>query len=323
MLITRTPLRVSFAGGGSDFPDYYRRHGGAVLSSAIDKYIHVILQPRFDERIRIGYSRTELVDHIDELQHELVRESMRAAGIASALEVSTMADVPSTGTGLGSSSSVTVGLLNGMFQYRGEPQSRQALASRAAEIEIEVLGKPIGKQDQYIAAFGGFARITFHPDDRVEVRPVLPPPEVLHNLNDSLLLFYSGQGRDSGAVLGEQKRRVEANAAALREMVALVEPMEQCLLSGDLSEFGRCLHQGWELKRRLASLISNDRIDTLYARARNAGALGGKITGAGGGGFLLLFCERGSQASVRAALQGLRELPFRLEPDGTKVIFST
>ena len=323
MLITRTPLRVSFAGGGSDFPDYYRRHGGAVLSTAIDKYIHVILQRRFDERIRIGYSRTELVDTIDELQHELVRECMRLTDIAGSLEISTMADVPSTGTGLGSSSSVTVGLLNAMYHYLGRPQTNDTLGAQAAAIEIDVLGKPIGKQDQYIAAFGGLARISFREDDTVDVRPLVIAAEVLHNLNDALLLYYSGQGRDASTVLSEQKSRVAANASTLGEMVALVDVMEDALLGGDLQEFGRALHHGWQLKRGLASLISNATIDDIYARARQAGALGGKITGAGGGGFILLLCERGSQASVRAALKGLREVPFQLEPEGSKIIFST
>ena len=197
------------------------------------------------------------------------------------------------------------------------------LGAEASAIEIDVLGKPIGKQDQYIAAFGGLSRITFREDDSVDVRPVVIAPEVLHNLNDALLLYYSGQGRDAGTVLTEQKARVDANATTLAEMVALVDVMENALLGGDLQEFGRALHHGWQLKRGLASLISNASIDDIYARARNAGALGGKITGAGGGGFILLLCERGSQASVRAALKGLREVPFQLEPEGSKIIFST
>ena len=186
-----------------------------------------------------------------------------------------------------------------------------------------MFGKPIGKQDQYIAAFGGLARISFREDDTVDVRPLVIAPQVLHNLNDARLLYYSGQGRDAGTVLTEQKSRVAANASTLGEMVALVDVMEDALLGGDLQEFGRALHHGWQLKRGLASLISNATIDDIYARARQAGVLGGKITGAGGGGFILLLCERGSQASVRAALKGLREVPFQLEPEGSKIIFST
>jgi D-glycero-alpha-D-manno-heptose-7-phosphate kinase len=322
MLITRTPLRISFAGGGSDFRGYYAQHGGAVLSSAIDKYIHVILQSRFDEKIRVGYSRTELVDSIDALQHELVREALRITGITRGVEVSTMADVPSTGTGLGSSSSVTVGLLHAMHVYRGALQTRETLARQAADIEVGVLGKPIGKQDQYIAAYGGLRRITFNEDDSVDVVSVEIAPDTLQTLNDSLLLYYTGQGREASAVLEEQKDRIGANSTALSEMVALVGVMQECLERGTLDAFGRALDTCWTLKRGLASRISNPSIDAMYASARRAGALGGKITGAGGGGFLLLYCERGSQQAVREALNGLRQVPFRLEPEGSKVVFS-
>jgi D-glycero-alpha-D-manno-heptose-7-phosphate kinase len=322
MIISQTPLRISFAGGGSDFHEYYRIRGGAVLCAAIDKYIYVILKSRFDDLIRVGYSTTEIVDHIAKLRHELVRESMRLVGIHRRVEISTMADVPSTGSGLGSSSCVTVGLLNALYAYRGEVQNAATLAREAAAIEIDVLGKPIGKQDQYATAFGDLRKIIFNADGSVDVKTVVLPPAVRRAFNDNLMLFYTGYGRESGAILAEQKTRTEENTEKLTALVALVDEMETCLLAEDLDGFGRCLHRGWELKKRLASKISNGAIDAMYQKALDAGALGGKITGAGGGGFLLLYCAHERQPEVRKALAPLRELPFRFESDGSKIIFN-
>jgi D-glycero-alpha-D-manno-heptose-7-phosphate kinase len=322
MIISQTPLRISFAGGGSDFHEYYRLGGGAVLCAAIDKYIYVILKSRFDDLIRVGYSTTEIVDHIDKLRHELVRESMRLVGIHRRIEISTMADVPSTGSGLGSSSCVTVGLLNALYAYRGEAQSAATLAREAAAIEIDVLGKPIGKQDQYATAFGDLRKITFNADGAVDVKTVELPPAVRRALNDNLMLFYTGYGREAGDILAEQKTRTEENTKSLSALVALVDEMESCLVAEDLDGFGRCLHRGWELKKRLASKITNGAIDAMYQQSLRAGALGGKITGAGGGGFLLLYCAHERQSEVRKALAPLRELPFRFESDGSKIIFN-
>jgi D-glycero-alpha-D-manno-heptose-7-phosphate kinase len=322
MIISQTPLRISFAGGGSDFKEFYKSCGGAVLCAAIDKYIYVILKSRFDDHIRVGYSTTEIVDHIDELRHELVRESMRLVGVRRRVEISTMADVPSTGSGLGSSSCVTVGLLNALYAYRGEVQNAATLAREAAAIEIDVLGKPIGKQDQYAAAFGDLRKIIFNADGSVDVKTVEFPPHIKRALNDNLMLFYTGYGREASEILAEQRTKTEENKEKLAELVAMVEEMESCLLAGNLDEFGRCLHRGWELKKSLASKISNGTIDAMYRKARNAGALGGKITGAGGGGFLLLYCSHERQPDVRRALSPLRELPFRFESDGSKIIFN-
>ena len=321
MLVTRTPLRISFAGGGSDFARYYRAHGGAVLCSAIDKYVHVIVQDRFDEKIRIGYSTTELSDTLEGVQHELVRESMRLVGIDGGIEISTMADVPSTGSGLGSSSSVTVGLLNALHAHRGEPQSKETLAREAVEIEVEILGKPIGKQDQYATAYGGLRKLVFHRDDTVDVRSVLLAPDTERELDESLMLFYTGVGRSSADVLSEQQSRGDVNGATLTEMVELADEMEVTLRAGNLAEFGRLLDYGWSLKKGLASGISNGLIDDLYSRALAAGASGGKITGAGGGGLFLVFCERERQNAVRAALSELREVGFHLSSHGSQVIF--
>lgn len=322
MIISQTPLRISFAGGGSDFKEFYKSRGGAVLCAAIDKYIYVILKSRFDDHIRVGYSTTEIVDHIDELRHELVRESMRLVGIHRRIEISTMADVPSTGSGLGSSSCVTVGLLNALYAYRGEVQNAATLARQAAAIEIEVLGKPIGKQDQYATAFGDLRKIIFNADGSVDVKTVELPPHIKRALNDNLMLFYTGYSREAAEILAEQRTKTEENQEKLTELVAMVDAMECCLLAGKLDEFGRCLHHGWELKKSLASKISNRAIDGMYQSALTAGALGGKITGAGGGGFLLLYCAHERQPDVRRALSLLRELPFRFESDGSKIIFN-
>jgi len=322
MIISQTPLRISFAGGGSDFKEFYKSRRGAVLCAAIDKYIYVILKSRFDDHIRVGYSTTEIVDHIDELRHELVRESMRLVGIHRRIEISTMADVPSTGSGLGSSSCVTVGLLNALYAYRGDVQTAATLAREAAVIEIDVLGKPIGKQDQYAAAFGDLRKIIFNPDGSVDVKTPEFPLHIKRALNDNLMLFYTGYGREAAEILAEQKTNTEGNKERIAELVAMVNEMESSLLAGKLDEFGRCLHFGWEVKKSLASKISNRAIDGMYQSALTAGALGGKITGAGGGGFLLLYCAHERQPDVRRALSPLRELPFRFESDGSKIIFN-
>jgi D-glycero-alpha-D-manno-heptose-7-phosphate kinase len=322
MIITQTPLRISFAGGGTDLKDYYARSGGCVLSTAIDKYIYVIIKERFDDRIRIGYSRTEMVDAVDEIEHELVREAMRRVGIARGVEISTMADIPSEGSGLGSSSSVTVGLLHALYTYKGVLVTPDQLAREACEIEIEILGKPIGKQDQYIAAFGGLRRFTFHPDDNVSVETVPLSEEKRRRFGESLLLFYTGITRKADTILAEQKDNIPARAAALDQLKAQTAEIYEALMGDNMNRVGRILDAGWQHKRQLADRISNSEIDALYDRALDAGAMGGKIAGAGGGGFLLLYCPPDRQHTVRAALQGMKELPFALERDGTKVIFN-
>ena len=322
MIVVRTPLRISFVGGGSDFPDYYRAHGGAVLSTAIDKYVYVIVKERFDDQIYINYSRKEIVDSVADIQHELVREAMRITGVDRGVEITTLADVPSSGTGLGSSSSITVGLLQALYAYKGVLVTAEQLAQQACEIEIERCKKPIGKQDQFIAAFGGLRVIQFHPDNSVAVQSVDCGEAVRQQLNRELLLFYTDVTRIAGGVLQEQQQNIPARRGELAEMAALVEPGRVCICGGDLVRLGELLHRGWELKKGLASGVSSTWIDGLYAAARDAGATGGKIAGAGGGGFLLLHCPLDRQSMVRAALSELRELPFSLERDGSRVIFN-
>lgn len=324
MIITQTPLRISFAGGGTDFADFYKAEGGCVLSTAIDKYIYVIIKERFDDKIRIGYSRTEMVDSIDEIEHELVRECLRLTGIDSGVEISTMADIPSEGSGLGSSSSVTVGLLNAMYAYKGDPQPPRVLAEQACKIEIDVLGKPIGKQDQYIAAYGNMRLIEFLQSGEVNVTTVDVDPERKLRMNENLMLFYTGVTRRASDILAEQKQNIPAQLTTLREMKLQAYDLYHALSNNSVDRLGEILHQGWLKKKQLAGKISTDGIDRMYEEAISAGALGGKIAGAGGGGFMLLYCHPEKQPSVRERLRalGMRELPFRFERDGTKVILN-
>ena len=322
MIITQTPPRISFAGGGTDFKDYYARAGGCVLSTAIDKYIYVVVKERFDEKIRVGYSKTEMVDAVDEIEHELVREAMRRVGIESGVEISTMADIPSEGSGLGSSSSVTVGLLHALYAYKGCLVTPEQLAQEACEIEIDVLGKPIGKQDQYIAAFGGLRLIDFHADDTVSVSTVPMSDEKRRRFGECLLLFYTGITRKADNILARQKENIEARVATLDLMRSQAHEIYEALTNCNQNRVGRILDADWKHKRQLADRISNHAIDALYEKALDAGAIGGKIAGAGGGGFLLLYCPPDRQGTVRQALSEMKELPFALERDGTKVIFN-
>ena len=322
MIVTQTPLRISFAGGGTDFRDFYMHEEGWVVSSAIDKYIHVIIKERFDDKIRVGYTKTELVDDIDQIEHDLVRECLRVTGITKRVEISTMGDIPSSGSGLGSSSTVTVGLLNAMFAYQGDTKDAATLARLACAIEIDVLGKPIGVQDQYIAAFGGQRFIHFCRDGDVRVESLGLNDEQTRRLNRNLMLFFTGVTRKAEDILGEQTHNIGSTADSLRALKRLALQVRDALRAGAFDEFGLLLDEGWQLKKRLASRITNPALDDLYATARRAGARGGKIAGAGGGGYLMLYCPRDRQDDVRAALHALTELPFHLERDGSKVIFN-
>jgi D-glycero-alpha-D-manno-heptose-7-phosphate kinase len=322
MIITQTPIRISFFGGGTDFRQFFQQEEGFVLSSAIDRYIFVIIKHRFDHKIRVGYTRTELVDSVDELQHDLVREALRKTGIRCGVEISTMGDIPSAGSGMGSSSTVTVGLLNAMYHYIGQPKEPELLAREACEIEIDILGKPIGMQDQYIAAYGGQRLIRFGGDGQVGMEALHLDERQSRRLGRHLMLFFTNVTRKAESVLEEQVNNINGRREILREMKCLALRGRAALDAGEYDAFGSLLHQGWELKKQMASRISNGSIDAIYNAARAAGALGGKITGAGGGGFLLLYCPPRKQEEVRHALRELHELPFHLERDGTKVIFN-
>ncbi|MRR31458.1 GHMP kinase, partial [bacterium] len=317
----QSPLRISLFGGGTDFPDYYLQEGGCVLSTAIDKYVFVVIKRRFDDRLRIGYTRTEMVDSVDEIQHELIREALRKTGIASGVEITTMGDIPA-GSGLGSSSAVTVGALNAMYQYLNDNVPASRLAREACEIEIEQLKKPIGVQDQYISAFGGLRFIDFHTDGSIQVERVMLDSLLKRRLQENLLIFFTGVTRQADTILAEQQVNISQRMAILREMKGMAHTARHELEAGNIDSLGQLLHESWLLKKQLASRISNGLIEETYQTARSAGALGGKILGAGGGGFLLLYCPYERRESVRAALKDLQELPFQLEPDGSKVIFN-
>ena len=321
MIIVQTPLRISLLGGGTDFKDYYLNHGGAVLSTAIDKCIFVIVTERFDDLIYVNYSRKEIVDSVEKLQHDLVREAMRMVGVTKGIEITNLADIPTEGTGLGSSSSFTVGILNALYAFTGQLKTAEELAQKACSIEIDILGKPIGKQDQYIAAFGNMRFITFNQNG-VTVENVDISPDKKRRLENSLLLYYTGVTRKSSDVLRRQRENIHNSIKDLSELRDLAYRAKDALLEGAYDDFGDLLHQGWELKRKINKMTSNEMIDTIYKTARKSGALGGKILGAGGGGFLLLYCKPNKQDDVRQSLNELRELPFRFEYDGTKVIFN-
>ena len=324
MVISRTPLRVSFVGGGSDLPAFADLNGGAVLSTTIDKFVYVIVTERFEEEIRVSYSLTEIVDNVNLLKHELVREALRAAGLPRKVEVVTIADVPSRGTGLGSSSAVTVGALNALFAHQGILKSASELAYEASRIEIEQLGKATGKQDQYACAFGGLQLLRFGPGDRVRRDPVVLPEPKLRELERSLLMFYTGSQRPATKILRDVEANITSNAAvteSLARMRDLALELAQALGTGeDPDVLGRYLDENWELKKKLAGKVSNARIDRWYTQAKKEGALGGKLLGAGGGGFLLFYVPRERQDAVRRALSELRELPMRFESEGSRII---
>jgi len=324
MIISRTPLRISFAGGGSDLPAYYRHDMGAVVSTTINKYIYITVNPKFDNKIRASYSQTEIVDSIADLRHELIRESLRLLQIHGGIEITSISDIPSRGTGLGSSSSYTVGLLNALHAYIGRHAGAERLAREAADVEIDRCSRVMGKQDQYAAAFGGLQFIQFNSDESVYTDPIICQPHTRQRLNENLLLLYTGMTRQANGILAEQSEALVKNSAKrliLRRMVRLAEELRAAVQNNDLTSFGETLHAGWLLKRELAAGITNDQIDEWYQNARSAGALGGKLLGAGGGGFLLLYAERSEHAAIQRTLPELQPINFSFEAQGSKIIY--
>jgi D-glycero-alpha-D-manno-heptose-7-phosphate kinase len=324
LIISRTPLRISFAGGGSDLAAYYRQEPGAVLSTAINKYIYINVNKKFDDKIRASYSVTEIVDSINQLNHELIREALKMIKPPGGIEITSISDIPSQGTGLGSSSTYTVGLLNSLYAYVGHHAGAKRLAERACVIEIERCRKPIGKQDQYIAAFGGLQYIRFNSDESVFVDPVICAPETKSRLQQRLLMLYTGLTRSADKILQEQSRNTEYDQKkreSLRLMTKLAGELRDALVHNDLDGFGEILHQGWMEKRKLASGISNHQIDNWYTTARQNGAIGGKVLGAGGGGFLLLYAHPENFPDIMRALPELKPVSFQLEPQGSKIIY--
>jgi D-glycero-alpha-D-manno-heptose-7-phosphate kinase len=322
VIVTQTPLRVGLVGGGTDLPAYYREHGGRVLNAAIDKYVYVIVKQRFDDDIYVNYSRKEVVSRVEDIQHELVREAMHMTGVRSGVEITTLADIPSSGSGLGSSSSVTVGLLHALFAYQGHQVSAEELAERACAIEIDRCRKPIGKQDQYVAAFGGICDIHFGPGDRVSVDAISMPPPLRRRMQGELLLFFTGITRNANTILGEQTANIGDRLQQLAQLRDLAGEAARGLREGDVNALGVALSKSWEAKRMLAAGVSNSQIDEAVEAALTAGATGAKVTGAGGGGFLLVVCPLEAQRAVRDRLTHMKELPIKVEPLGSRVIFN-
>lgn len=323
VIITRTPLRVSLAGGGSDLPAFTRREPGAVVATAITKYIYITVNKKFDSQIRASYSVTEIVDRVEDLRHELIREALLGTGITGGVEITSISDIPSQGTGLGSSSAYTVGVLHALHAFAGRHVGAQRLAEEACRIEIERLAHPIGRQDQYVAAYGGLACIRFEAGD-VSVEPLLPGAEFRDRLQAHLLLLYTGLTRDAGAILTGQQRALAADPEIHRDTARLRDlalDLRAALLAQRLGEVGEILDAGWTIKRGLAPGVTSARIDEWYARARAAGAVGGKILGAGGGGFLLLFAAPDDHARIVERLPELRPVPFGFEPHGSRIIY--
>jgi D-glycero-alpha-D-manno-heptose-7-phosphate kinase len=323
MIIVQTPLRLSFVGGGSDLPAFCQRSPGAVLSATLDKFVYVIVKERFDEQIYINYSQKECVERVADIQHDLVREAMRITGVESGVEITTLADIPSRGSGLGSSSSITVALLHALYTYQNELVTAKRLAEEACRIEIDILGKPIGRQDQYAAACGGVSVFHFQKDQSVLREPLVLSGPVFRLFSSSLLLYFTGITRSADTILAQQGiNTAKADKfETMCQMAELVPLFRKAVEEGDIATCGRLLDENWRLKRQMADGITNSHIDAMYEKAMAAGALGGKITGAGGGGFLLLLVPREKQSRVFEAMREYREFPFMLDHSGSKVIF--
>ncbi|MGI8958158.1 MAG: GHMP kinase [Bryobacteraceae bacterium] len=322
MIITQTPLRMSFAGGGSDLPSFYRQFGGAVVSTAIDKYVYVNVNKKFDHWIRLSYSQTEEVESIEQIKHSVVRAALKKLQITGGLEITSIADIPSRGTGLGSSSSFAVGLLLALHAYQSRYISPGDLAEESCTVEIDLCGERIGKQDQYAAAFGGLNFIRFEPDHTVIVEPILCSGETLLELQSSLVTFYTGQTRQASIILSEQSQQSESNQTTqnlLRRMVQLAHELRTELNRGHIDALGQILDEGWRLKREVHPRVSSSAIDDWYAAAKRAGASGGKLLGAGGGGFFTFFAPPERHSDIERAI-GLRRVEVCLERSGSRVL---
>lgn len=325
MIVSRAPVRFSLGGGGTDLPSYSREHGGFLVAAAIDKYVSLCVAQRFYQNIRLAYSKTELVDSVDQIEHRIFREALRHVGLTRALELHSLADVPSN-SGLGSSSAFTVALLNGLHVYKRDYVSTEELAQQACHIEIDVLKEPIGKQDQYIAAYGGITALTFEKDGSVHVERLPVRDDVIDQLESSLLIFYSGVERSASAVLSEQAKTVKSNkddaVARMHRIKEMGYETKKLLLSGEIDRYGELLHEHWMNKRKLASNMTDPVIDEHYEAARGAGAIGGKLMGAGGGGFFMFYVRPTERRKVYETLsgRGLRPMRFRFDFDGARIV---
>lgn len=326
MIISKTPLRASFFGGGTDFKDYYENSNcgyGSVISTALNMYVYIMVCKRFDSHIRVCYTKNEFVNSVDQIEHNIIREALKIVGIENGIDIVYSADIPlsSAGVGLASSSALAVGVLNALYTYKGEYASPEKLARMACEIEINRMGNPIGVQDQYACAYGGFRVYKFWADGKVSATPVSVSRENNKALQNNLMLYYTGLTRISSEILAEQKENIAKKNRILDQMLEMVGEAEQIIGKGDLDQWGKMLDVAWHKKRSLASKISNSDIDFMYEKAKNAGAIGGKVLGAGGGGFLLLYVSDENKESVRKALKDYKEVEFEFENEGSRIIF--
>jgi D-glycero-alpha-D-manno-heptose-7-phosphate kinase len=324
MIISKTPFRISFVGGGSDLPAFYERGYGAVISSAIDKFVYLALHEFFDRRYLLKYAQTETCESIDAIRHPLIRECLRNTGNQDFLEITSFADIPSMGSGLGGSSAFSVGLINALLARQGRLPSHENCAARACEVELVQLAEPIGKQDQYAAAFGGMNYLRFNPDGTVDVEPLVLSADLRGALEQRLVLFYTGVTRSAVTILSEQRRNILDDQKVFDTLCRMrdqADRLRQELVAGNLSAVGAEMHQGWLLKRQMASGVSSPFFDQIYERGRAAGASGGKLLGAGGGGFFLFYVEPERREAVIDSLGELRHLDFCLERQGTRIIY--
>jgi len=326
MIITRSPLRVTLGGGGTDLPSYYRDHTGFLISAAIDKYVYVTVMRPFARGIYLKYSKLEHVEEVADVQHPIIREVLQRIGFRTPqIEITTLADIPA-GTGLGSSGSFTTALLRALYAHRRRLLHASELAALACDIEMNHLGEPVGKQDQYIAAYGGVTCFTFHPDERVDATPLKIPITGLHDLEDNLLLFFTGFTRSAGSILADQKTRSHGHDPEMLSNLHYIKELglrsQQALESGDTVRFAELMHEHWEHKKRRSSGMSNPQIDQWYELGRRHGAIGGKLVGAGGGGFLMFYAEDHRRLRAAMASEGLEEVRFRFDFEGTKVVFA-
>jgi len=322
MIGIRTPFRISFAGGGSDLRSFYTRHPGHVLSTSVNKYMYILIHPFFDRKIQVKYSRTELVDRADQIQHPIVRAALERFHIEG-VDINSIADIPA-GTGLGSSCAFTVGLLHSLYVYLGQFVSKETLAREACKIEIDILNEPIGKQDQYAAAYGGLNFMTFYPNEKVDIEPIIMPGDTYRELMDNLVMFYLGAARPAREILSDQQKNVENDKAKFHNLVRMTQlavELKNSLTRGNIHDVGLILDENWTLKRKLSAKIAPKWIDAYYQKAKRNGAVGGKVLGAGGGGFLLLYSPQEHQERLKRAMGDLRPFEFRFDTFGTKVIY--
>jgi len=322
MIMSRTPLRISFVGGGTDLPAFYRNYGkGAVISAAINKYIYVAVNRKFDSKIRASYSVTEIVDSVDQIKHNAIREGLKFLGLDGGIEIVSISDIPSRGTGLGSSSTFVVGLLNALHAYKGEHVSSRQLAEEAVKIERDILHEPGGKQDQYLASFGGMQLLEFFNDEKVSVSPVIIKESVRNKLRENLLLLYTGKERDSTKIIEDQSKFVHEHADSYIKMRDLAYEFLEALKDENIDQIGDMMDRNWQEKKKLSSNISNDWIDNIYLTAKQNGAIGGKIIGAGGGGFLFLVAHPEDHERIISSLKSLVPVDFSFDYNGSKIIF--